>query len=88
MYDRDVLLKDLHAEVIEVTFTKVNGETRVMRCTLKPDMLPPNSNVAHIDEEHKKPENLSVIVAWDTQANGWRSFRVDSVKYVQVCPGA
>lgn len=83
MYDRDVLLKDLFSEVLEVTFTKVNGETRVMRCTLRQDLLPKNTDIKHLDEEHKKEQNLAVIAAWDLQANGWRSFRVDSVQYVQ-----
>ena len=83
MYDRDVLLKDLFSEVLEVTFTKVNGETRVMRCTLRQYLLPQNTDIKHLDEEHKKEQNLAVIAAWDIQANGWRSFRVDSVKYVQ-----
>lgn len=87
MYDRDTLLKDLRQEVIEVTFTKVNGETRVMRCTLRADILPPNADIQHIDEEHSKQENLAVIVAWDVQVNGWRSFRVDSVKYLQSMNG-
>ena len=83
MYDRNVLLKDLFSEVLEVTFTKVNGETRVMRCTLRQDLLPQNTDIKHLDEEHKKEQNLAVIAAWDLQANGWRSFRVDSVQYVQ-----
>jgi len=39
-YDRDTLLRDLRENVIEVTFTKVNGESRVMRCSFKPEVLP------------------------------------------------
>ena len=34
-YSRDTLLKDLREHVIEVHFTKVNGEQRIMRCTLQ-----------------------------------------------------
>ena len=83
MYNRDQILKDLHENVIEVTFKKVNGEDRVMRCTLDPSYLPPNYVKEHLDEQHSRPENLSVIAAWDIQANGWRSFRIDNVTYVQ-----
>lgn len=85
MYERDKLISDLKQAVVEVTFTKVNGETRIMRCTLDPKNLPPmtNQQFDHIDEQHKRPENLDVIACWDVQANGWRSFRVDSVQYVQ-----
>ena len=81
--DRDVLLKDLRSYVIEVHFDKVNGEHRVMRCTLRPELLPPSYlNEEGVEKEfHQK--NPDVISAWDIQKGGWRSFRIDSVKYVQ-----
>ena len=40
MYEREKLISDLKQAVCEVTFTKVNGERRVMRCTLDPKVLP------------------------------------------------
>lgn len=85
--DREKLLQDLHEHVIEVTFTKVNGQERVMKCTLMGEYLPKNADQNHLKEEHKKPENQSTIVAWDVNANGWRSFRVDSVSYIQALQG-
>lgn len=87
LYERDRLLKDLRENVIEVTFNKVNGEQRVMRCTLKMNMLP---QVYQTSPEEQKNENefhqknTDVIAAWDVQANGWRSFRIDGVTYAQV----
>ena len=86
MYKRDDILKDLHENVIEVHFTKVNGENRIMRCTLDPAYLPQNYNKDHLAEEHQKKENINTIVAWDVVAGGWRSFRVDSVLNVQIIP--
>jgi hypothetical protein len=83
-YQRDNLLRDLVSNVVEVTFTKVNGETRIMRCTLDPNHLPSNYNKQHLEEMHQKPENLNTIAAWDIQANGWRSFRVENVEYAQI----
>jgi hypothetical protein len=83
MFQRDTILNDLREYVIEVTFTKVNGEQRIMRCTLRSDLLP-ETYVNEADEEkafHRV--NPEVIAAWDVQAGGWRSFRVDSVSYVQ-----
>jgi hypothetical protein len=82
-YKRDDLLKDLKSNIVEVTFTKVTGEGRVMRCTLDPKYLPFH-DPAHIEEQHQRKENLNVIVAWDVVATGWRSFRIDSVSYAQV----
>jgi len=83
-YNRDTLLKDLKENVCDIQFTKVNGEKRNMRCTLMREHLPDNADVVHLDEQHKKPENLNVIAAWDVQAGGWRSFRIDSVEYAQI----
>lgn len=84
MYDRDTVLKDLRSYVVEVTFTKVNGNTRVMRCTLDPGLLPPS----YIEEEEKEKtfhkENPDLITAWDVQNGGWRSFRISSVQYMQI----
>jgi hypothetical protein len=72
MYDRDALLHDLKENIIEVTFTKVNGEIRLMRCTLKPEYLPSNTDLNHLVAEHKKEENLNTIACWDVQNHGWR----------------
>ena len=87
MYERDTLLNDLRNNVIEVTFTKVNGEQRIMRCTLKKEHLPESYRVSE-DEQKSENEyhqkNPEVIACWDVQSGGWRSFRVDSVTYAQV----
>jgi uncharacterized cupin superfamily protein len=86
MYKRDTLLNDLKQHVLEVTFTKVNGEKRVMRCSLDSRYLPQHDQ-KHLEEMHQKQENLNVIAAWDVTAGGWRSFRIDSVEYVQIIDG-
>ena len=90
MYQRDVVLKDLRENVIEVTFTKINGEHRVMRCTLKTELLP-KSFVENVDEQTQEKDfhqkNPEVIAAWDVQKGGWRSFRLDSVEYLQIIDG-
>ena len=84
--NRDEILKDLRSYVIEVHFDKVNGEHRVMRCTLRPDLLPPSYR-EDVNEQKQETEfhqtNPDVIAAWDVQKGGWRSFRVDNVRYVQ-----
>lgn len=83
---RDTILADLRSNVIEVSFTKVNGEERLMRCTLMPQFLPPSYN--NIDEQnaekHYHQTNPDVIACWDVANGGWRSFRIDSVIYTQV----
>lgn len=87
IYKRDDLLKDLRGNVIEVHFTKVNGENRLMRCTLQSHLLPEayRQNPVEVQEENNfHNKNPDVIAAWDVQSAGWRSFRIDSVIYAQV----
>lgn len=83
-YERDAILKDLRENVAEVYFTKLNGESRQMKCTLMANLLPQNTDINHLEEQHQKPENLSTIVCWDLDKRGWRSFRVESVEMVQL----
>ena len=73
------LTKKLHEEILTVTFTKVDGSTRVMKCTLMPDLLPKEV----VNEDKKKrtiPEHI--VVAYDTEIKQWRSFNIDSVQKV------
>jgi len=84
MYERESIVSDLRKNVLEVTFTKVNGEERVMRCTLDPRYMPPRMESDNVQEANKyNRDNPDVIAVWDIKNNGWRSFRVDSVSYVQ-----
>jgi hypothetical protein len=75
--NRDNLIDQLRNNVCKVEFTKVNGETRLMECTLKADVLPARP-VAESDKPARKQsdENLSV---WDVNAQGWRSFKIANV---------
>lgn len=78
-------LKDLlHKNVAEVTFTKKNGDQRVMTCTLDDKLLP----VVEVVEsaEPKKPRVLknpnNTLSVYDINAKGWRSFVVKNVTAV------
>jgi hypothetical protein len=83
LFNRDTILTDLREYVMEVTFNKQNGEQRVMRCTLRPDLLPETYINEVAEEKGYHRSNPDVIAAWDVQKGGWRSFRIDSVQYVQ-----
>jgi len=83
MYLRDTLLEDLRQHILSVTFTKQNGEERVMRCTLWQKYLPEKYLQEQEGERKFHKENIDVIRCWDINANGWRSFRIDSVKYCE-----
>lgn len=86
IYTRDTLLSDLRNNIIEVHFTKVNGQPRVMRCTLATRYLPESyvQNTQEQETEKKFHEqNTETLAVWDVQQKGWRSFKIDSVTYVQ-----
>jgi len=57
----------------EVTFEKMDGTIRVMRCTLRPEVLPElkGSNV-------KKPDEI--LPVWDLENEGWRCFDIWTVQ--------
>jgi hypothetical protein len=83
IFTRDGLIDLLRHNIVSVTFTKVNGEERVMACTLQPNLIPnaTTQNGELIVEGKITSNNIAV---WDVNANGWRSFRVASVKTVTI----
>lgn len=58
-----------------ITFTKRDGTERVMLCTLMESELPSRSE----NGESKREHSPDVQPVWDIEANGWRSFRWDSL---------
>jgi hypothetical protein len=87
LYERDSILNDLRHFIVEVTFVKVDGTIRNMRCTLDPRYLPESYKLDEQNERTFHKENPNVISAWDLQNGGWRSFRIDSVQYIQIIDG-
>ena len=83
-YVRDTLLEELRKNVMAVYFTKVNGEKREMRCTLMPEILPPNYVTEQSEEKEFHGKNPEVLAVWDVMKGGWRSFRIDSIEYVEI----
>jgi len=80
---KDALVKDTAV----VTFTKINGDERVMTCTLNPNDLP--KVVVKEGEEKKErviknPENS--LAVFDVTANGWRSFVIKNIKSINLSP--
>jgi hypothetical protein len=66
---KEILLKN---EAV-VTFEKVNGEIRVMRCTLVPEVVEP-----HIKGTGSR-KSAAALPVFDLELGEWRSFRLDSV---------
>lgn len=88
-FDRDSIAKMLKENICEVTFTKVNGEVRVMPCTLKTDVIPAapvheTNTEDPINFPTVKVPNPAVLSAYCMDKLEWRSFRVENVLDVKV----
>jgi hypothetical protein len=83
MIDKYALKEQLKNGVVTVVFEKTDGTERTMRCTLSDLYIP--QVLSEYDGQVPKAArqiNDSVQPVWDIDAEGWRSFRVDSVKQV------
>jgi hypothetical protein len=73
---REDLKNNLRAKIGTVTFTKQNGDERIMRCTLQESVLPTQTD---LEESIQKKGPTDSLAVWDLEKNAWRSFRYDSV---------
>lgn len=79
---REDLKNLLTQNVLTVDFTKLNGDKRVMTCTLREDIKPA---VAKSDSQKAVRETSDAVVSvWDVNAQGWRSFRYERINSVDI----
>jgi len=76
MFDKEVIRTKLRSGNCTVVFTKSDGTERKMLCTLQENAIPAAEPKK---TDRVKKENDDVLAVWDLEANGWRSFRFDSV---------
>ena len=78
--NREEMVEELKESLMQITFTKLDGTTRVMKCTLH------KSLTQFINEatKAKLPTNEEVLPVWDIENQAWRSFRVASVTDVKM----
>jgi hypothetical protein len=85
---RDLLIEQLKDNIVLVEFTKKDGTVRAMKATLRGDILPQATKEDPLSQKKIRSINEEVIPCWDTENEGWRSFRVDSVvRYEVVAQG-
>jgi hypothetical protein len=82
---REWLRELLRERVVGVTFIKKDGTERVMQATLSENFIPEVQNSEKTATTRKKSDEA--LAVWDTEAQGWRSFRWDSVKQVNFSLG-
>jgi hypothetical protein len=84
MMTRNEMIEQLQVKECRVVFTKINGETRDMQCTLMESALPVKEMPAKVTEAEAvvpkaRKVNLDTIVAWDVNKEDFRTFRVENV---------
>lgn len=77
---RDWLLSLLRKNIITVTFTKKNGEDRIMQCTLDPEYFAQDKYRSDLTEDTKLDRTNCTV--WDVNAQGWRSFIWTNIKQI------
>lgn len=83
---RQELLDLLSDEIVNVTFDKLSGDERTMKCTLISDMLPKADREDKLSQTKIRNLEDKVFVVWcvDIEPHAWRSFRYDRIKKVEV----
>ena len=86
LYDRKELKDLLRESVIRVNFTKADGTVRDLKCTLVYDLIPMEQRPADKmpTRNSSRPENFDTITVFDVENAGWRSFRLDSINFIEV----
>lgn len=74
--EHDFIVKFLKIGKYKIKFTKKDGTVREMVCTLDEKYIP-KSDIPVGKSRHKTKDVVSV---YDLEKNGWRSFRVNSLK--------
>ncbi len=81
---RGALSTLLSNSICRVYFTKVDGTESDMKCTLRSDLLPPFAEKKEGSVEKKPNLETLPVFKLDGEKSGWRSFRLDSLKKVEV----
>jgi|SRR6056300_277092 len=81
---KEALKTLLEQNVIVVDFNKLNGDKRVMTCTLREDMKPRATKDDAMSQKKVREVSDAVVSVWDVNAKGWRSFRYERINAVDI----
>ena len=76
LYTKQHLKEVFSKNIVNITFKKVCGSERTMKCTLDPMFIPGRDKPT---SSKKKTENENVLPVWNIDEQAFRSFRVDSL---------
>ena len=79
---RDYLKTILAQEILRVAFTKKDGDSREMYCTLQNEFVPEHKK--YFSETNSRKKNTEVLAVFDMEKADWRSFRMDSITAFEI----
>lgn len=79
----DWLKSMLSVTEAKVTFTKVDGTERVMRCTLEANKLPPVV-IKEDAKPRKETTSTKALRVFDVEKQEWRSFTIKNIKRIEI----
>ena len=74
----------LSQNVLTVDFTKLDGDKRVMTCTLREDIKPAATKADPLSQKKVREVSDAVVSVWDVNAKGWRSFRYERINTINI----
>ena len=74
---KETIISKLAEGELVISFTKIDGDRRDMRCTLNEEILPTQTQKDNVKQARK--ENPAVQSVWDVDKGAWRSFRWENV---------
>jgi len=81
----DFLSKISQEEEVSIKFTKKDGTTRLMRCTLKFDKIPKNKRPKNVDVSKilKLIKDNMILHVFDLEKHDWRSVPFNRVEWLK-----
>jgi len=80
---REEIVKKLQSGYCDVVFKKINGDNRVMYCTLMPTFVilaaKRQPKIYDYNTTGRAIESKDYVVVYDLDLRDWRSFRVENV---------
>lgn len=83
-FSRNSVIEALKSNICVVEFTKLDGSLRSMRCTLMDSLLPPQKDIEEAVQAKSTKNAPDNIVAYDLDAQGWRTFNLTRINTVVV----
>ena len=71
--------EELKSGIFRITFIKKDGSERVLIGTADPSLLPAQTDLEEFTSRSDRVKSDYIVVVYDLEAKGWRSFRSDSV---------